>query len=394
MATTSTGIMELPAEITDSIIDCLYDDRQTLKSCALTHPTWLDRSRYHLHHSVNIDGSADTDKLIGYYETGAAAYIQNLTLIAPPESYSVHRGGHMSLRAQSVWRTASRFTNITSLNMTFFNWRGQHKSYDRIAHIARHVTHLNLVLSTFRDVADFLSFLSVFPALEALTLGTLTFSCASSWGAGYSPHSDDELLQHLATPAGQALRSVSFSNTHPCPQMAEQLGKWLGRLPAQVVPRSSLTWTGAGSIQGLIHALRGLGGNLAHLELDTVSAERLAYEGDNVLRSNTAVETLVFRDLQYIARDEVQWLLVLLSQLVPAALRKVVFVCTASCFEGVDEHSLELLDEFLSAPVFSALEEVAIQFGHTSHQKEIDGMVKRGLQRLDKRNALKPVFLA
>lgn len=106
------------------------------------------------------------------------------------------------------------------------------------------------------------------------------------------------------------------------------------------------------------------------------------------------METLVIRDLQYIARDEVQWLLVLLSQLVPASLHKVVFVCTASCFEGVDEHSLELIDEFLSAPVFTALEEVVIQFGHTPHQKEIDGMVKRGLQRLDKRNALKPVFLA
>ncbi|KAJ3551206.1 hypothetical protein NM688_g4843 [Phlebia brevispora] len=370
MVGTSTGIMELPAEITESIIDCLYDDRDTLKNCALTYSSWLNRTRYHLHKSVTIDSNAADQKLTGYYSTGAAAYIQHLTLVAPPQPYGAHRRGSISQQAKPVWDIVSRFTEIDDLTLVFFTWRGAHKSYDRLAQIARHVTHLSLVIASFDDIADFLSFLSIFPrARDALSQ-----------------------LPLLEAPVGKYLRSVRFANTNPCPQVSEQLGKWLSSLPQQIVPKSSLTWTGAGSIHGLLHSLRGLGTNLAHIELDASSASRLAYEGDNGLRNNTSLETIAIKDLQYLARDEVQWLVVLLSQVAHPSFRKMTLVCTASCFEGVDEHSLEILDEFLSPPTFAGLEEVVLEFANTSRQVDLVDTIKRGLRGLAKRGVLHPIF--
>lgn len=403
---------KLPAEITESIIDCLYDDKATLKNCALTHRSWLHRSRHHLHKSVSIDSNTADQKLSGYYATGAAAHIEDLTLIAAPQPYGVHRRGSMSQRAKPVWQIASRFSNITSLTLVFFNWRGAYKSYDRIAEISRHVTHLSLVIATFDDVVDFLSFLAVFPKLSSLSVSSLSFGCATSWGAGYSLHSDDGLAHLLEAPATPYLHTLRLANTHPCEQVAQQLGQWLSALPKQFVPKSSLTWTGAGSVHGLVQSLRGFGANLAHLEIDAPSASQLAYEGqcfspyssataqltrrvlsaDNAVHDNTSLETITFRDMQYIAREEVQWVRILLTQISSPSFHKVHFVCTSSCFEGVDEHSLEVLDEFLAMPAFAALEEVALTFASTLRQKDLAVIVKRALHHADERGILRTTF--
>ena len=268
----------LPAEITESIIDCLHDDKDTLKSCALTHPSWLHRARYHLHKSVSLDDSTSGQKLSGYYNTGAAAYIRNLTLVAPPQPYAHSRRGSMSYRSRPVWTVASRFKNVRNLTLVFFDWRGAFKSYERLAEIGRHVTHLTLVISSFDNFADFLSFLRSFPQLTTLSVSSLTFRCIPEWGVGYNVHHDHG-LPAIESPVTPNLRSVHFSNTHPCPSISKQLGFWMASLPRQVIAKFDLTWTGAGSVYGLKYALHGLGANLAHLEVDAASAAKLAYEG-------------------------------------------------------------------------------------------------------------------
>lgn len=270
---------ELPAEITESIIDCLYDDKDALKKCALVRRSWLPRCRYHLHKSVSLDNHAADHKLSGFYATGAAAYIQRLTLVAPPQPYGHHLPGSESHRARPLWTIATRFTNITNLTLVFFNWRGAHKSYERLAEIGRNVTQLTLVIAGFNDVADFLSFLSVFPQLTTLSVSSLSFGNLPGAGMGHSMHSLDNLEYFLDTTVAPQLQNLRFANTHPSPSAAVDLGRWLATLPKQIIAKSTLAWTGAGSIHALSHSLQAHGGNLAHLELDAPAAEKLAYEG-------------------------------------------------------------------------------------------------------------------
>ena len=43
-----TRLPGLPQELIDYIIDFLHDDKKSLSSCALTHRTWVNTTRYHL----------------------------------------------------------------------------------------------------------------------------------------------------------------------------------------------------------------------------------------------------------------------------------------------------------------------------------------------------------
>lgn len=47
-------IYDLPAELIQTIIDSFYDDRRTLKACALVCHSWLAPSRYHLFYELSI----------------------------------------------------------------------------------------------------------------------------------------------------------------------------------------------------------------------------------------------------------------------------------------------------------------------------------------------------
>ena len=98
-------------------------------------------------------------------------------------------------------------------------------------------------------------------------------------------------------------------------------------------------------------------------------------------------------NFHYLAREEVRWLALLLAGTAPA-FRKVRLGFTSSNFEGVDEFSLEILDNFLALPTFSRLEEVALTFGSVSPQKDLPSAVKRGLRHLGERGVLRAEFPA
>lgn len=51
----------LPQELVDAIIDYLFDDHDTLKSCALVEKRWLKRSRYHLFFHFTLCSSSRSE---------------------------------------------------------------------------------------------------------------------------------------------------------------------------------------------------------------------------------------------------------------------------------------------------------------------------------------------
>jgi hypothetical protein len=57
-------ICSLPVEVTERIIDYLYNDTAALRSSALVCQSWLEHCRYHLFHSIAVDLSPDSCKLL------------------------------------------------------------------------------------------------------------------------------------------------------------------------------------------------------------------------------------------------------------------------------------------------------------------------------------------
>ncbi|THU77144.1 hypothetical protein K435DRAFT_703039, partial [Dendrothele bispora CBS 962.96] len=47
----------LPQELVDSIIDHLFDDPVSLKTCALVSKSWLPSTRHHIFHHIRLDPS-------------------------------------------------------------------------------------------------------------------------------------------------------------------------------------------------------------------------------------------------------------------------------------------------------------------------------------------------
>ena len=60
------SVPDLPAELTDAIIDHLHDDKPTLSKCSLVCNSWLDSSRYHLFHTIRVRGEHKTKNFAAF----------------------------------------------------------------------------------------------------------------------------------------------------------------------------------------------------------------------------------------------------------------------------------------------------------------------------------------
>ena len=243
------SLSKLPQEVIDSVIDCLADDIDSLKRCALVHRTWLPRARYHLHREVTIDCSHKKVPSANYYSTGAAKYIRSLKLIAPPQP-PVH--GARDSKARAVWKIVPRFTELHTLTILFSNWTGTGKTYEWLRPVARHVTRLNLIFASFSRVTDFFEFVAMFPALEGLSLTNLSFGTS--------------VLTAIPVPPPESLSLLHMRGHIVPPEVTLAFALWLCRLPRPAVPKFSMQWE-VGQPQCLIPIVDGLGPRLAHLEL-------------------------------------------------------------------------------------------------------------------------------
>lgn len=362
--------MNLPQEVSDAIIDCLEDDHDALKACALTRRTWVHRSRHHLHQHVTIDCSAPKVPSASYYSTGAAQYIRKLKLVAPP---SPTLYGGQNAKTRSLWTVIPRFTEIKSLTLMFSNWVGLGKPYGALADITRNVTHLDLVYASFNQLDDLFDFLAMFPVLESLSLASLSF------GFSYASSS-----VNFASPPPN-LRSLRYTTHSTAPGFAHCLAQWLSHLPVASSPKFSLTWASAAN-EGFVRVLRGLDSRLAHLDIPAWTASTMTLP-DNVCN---ALQSVSINGCLSFTRDGVQEALAFLDMVPTLELRRITYDCSSSaCFDTVDEYALSLLDEALFTPKFDNLETVAFKLHKdASRDGKVADTLKRSLQRCQARGAL------
>jgi len=365
-------INNLPQEVTDSVIDSLSDNRDSLKACALVQRSWLPRARHHLHHTVVLDCSQRKIPSANYYSTGAAKYVRSLKVVTPPSPPA--QGVRTDAKARAVWKIIPRFTELRDLTLVFSNWTGPGKTWEWLRPAAQHVRQLNLVFASFVHSADFFEFVGMFPELESLSLTNISFGTAT--------------LTAIPVAPPQGLRELRVRGHIVPPDVTLAFALWLCRLPRSAIPTFSVQWEVA-QPGCLIPVVDGLGPRLAELALPLWSACGVP---SDVIK--TALQSISFiTAAPEIAKGDVEEVLAFLARIRVSELRSVMFDVRATApLEAVSEQALQELDEALFGrrphSRFGSLEKLAFRVPHSAARGGLLERLKKGLPRAEKRGAL------
>ncbi|KAI0342598.1 hypothetical protein BDW22DRAFT_1428785 [Trametopsis cervina] len=360
-----------PQEISDSIIDCLADDHGALKACALTRRAWLHRSRHHLHRKVTIDSGVYRRK--DYYSTPAAQHIRHLKLVSPPQPPQSGR-----VADNHTWGIISRFTEITSLTLLYTSWSG--KSYRCLEPIARNVTHLELLVTSFDNCDEFFACIAMFPELRSLVLTSL--SIGSAFGR-----------DGVRIDPPTKLTSLRYGVHSVYPAIAQRIADWLSYLPNTTLPHFSLTWRAPTEV-GLEQVLRALGSRLSHVEMPVSPDSGVTLEGN----ISNKLQSIIFAVTGDLTKEKMSEITGMLGDIHSVDVQKVEIACSGTSLVDLDVWALQPMDDHLASPQFEDLQHVHFNFSGKSCSAEVDKpeefaeLLRRSLRRANARGALSVCF--
>jgi hypothetical protein len=183
--TFTMGQPALAAELTDHIIDFLHGDKQALNACALTHPSWLAASRFHLFNTITLD---DDDGIKSRIATlgllsGARAlsYIRTVQIVSASNQQRMSQLLSAVLLYQMIQRRLSESDSPTShlptvhLCMGGFCKFGEDGTPSVLSQISEKVTDLEFLSPSLLRRDDLWPFVSSFPNLRSLEVRDLAF---------------------------------------------------------------------------------------------------------------------------------------------------------------------------------------------------------------------------
>ena len=166
-----TLTLQLPPELYDYILDCLSEDKPTLRNCALVTRTWLPRARHHLFRSIYIDWSnCDAfSRLVSNPEFGAR--VSTLEIEGAFGIFSMDRLHGAALEA---WLHSippafpPQLSNLTKLELALITIDAElvRRFFGRLSGIS-HLTLWACALTSF-DV--FIELFTSFPVLKRLSI--------------------------------------------------------------------------------------------------------------------------------------------------------------------------------------------------------------------------------
>lgn len=169
----ATRILTGCGEITDSIIDHLHPDKQSLSACGLTCRTWLRSSRYHLFSRVTLR----TDNILSFYKllecplNNITPMVRHLTITTFPE-ISTSEEGVMQILPSLV----ARLRMVTSLSLHGMTWPlRSHEVLRATLSNLGNVEALELRFVAVYGIHEAVDVLCAFPLLKSISL--LNFSC-------------------------------------------------------------------------------------------------------------------------------------------------------------------------------------------------------------------------
>ena len=186
------GPPALAAELTDHIIDFLHDDKRSLSVCALTHPTWLAASRFHLFNTITVDGDDRTKDRIEALTDPAGvlrtlSYVRAVKIVSTlPEQRASRLEDAVSLyqsirhglsESQSGSKSDGPMPHLPTVHLGLGRYcdLGEGGILPALSQISDKVTHLEFSSPILSRRDDLWPFVSSFPNLRSLEVIDLAF---------------------------------------------------------------------------------------------------------------------------------------------------------------------------------------------------------------------------
>lgn len=181
------GPPALAAELTDHIIDFLHDDKEALRACALTHPTWLAASRFHLFKTITVDGDGGTKDQIEAFKgltSGARRVLSYVRTVKIVSMHSERRASQLEDAVsfyQIIQRRLSELDGSTADLPTIHLCLGRYCDLGSdeippsLSQISDKVTRLEFSSPILARRNDLWPFVSSFPNLRSLEVINLAF---------------------------------------------------------------------------------------------------------------------------------------------------------------------------------------------------------------------------
>ena len=180
------GPPALAAELTDHIIDFLHDDKETLSACALTHPTWLAASRFHLFNTITIDGDGRTkDQIEALGRTSGEQVFSCVRTVRIVSMRMDQRVSRLEDAASLYWiiqrgRSAGSYgstPDLPTIHLCIGRYcdLGEDGILQSLSQISDKVTHLEFSSPILSRRDDLWPFVSSFPNLRTLEVIDLAF---------------------------------------------------------------------------------------------------------------------------------------------------------------------------------------------------------------------------
>ncbi|PCH39457.1 hypothetical protein WOLCODRAFT_159022 [Wolfiporia cocos MD-104 SS10] len=225
---------KLPLEITGYIIDFLWDDKDSLRSCSLTCRAWLSPSRYHIFRKVLLGSRSLSrfDRLCSLIHeqrfVDALAYVRCL--------------GLPDITLQEPWildvpRLAPLMPRVTQIYIGQY-WSSLSCKYavippaliDNLSQF-RKVTRLRMCLTSLETFSDLHSLAGAFPRVTELTLECVLDSIGHDptiFGPeGIETEGDGDQSVALATTPEGWFPELCILNIVGCADFVEELTNWI-----------------------------------------------------------------------------------------------------------------------------------------------------------------------
>jgi hypothetical protein len=174
-------------ELAGRVIDFLHDDKETLRTCALTHPTWLAASRFHLFNTITADCNRTRDRIAALDHPRVAQVLSCIRTVKIVSVDSRRRMGTLQdavLLYQNIQRGLSESepgSGPTLHPPTVHLCLGRHCNLGMdillpvLSQISDKVTHLEFSSPILSHPHDLWPFISSFPNLRSLEVRDLGF---------------------------------------------------------------------------------------------------------------------------------------------------------------------------------------------------------------------------
>lgn len=258
----------LPQELTEIILDYLFDDVDSLKTCSIASRCFLEPTRFHLFSSIVLDTNHRLDRFVTlvHNSPGVVKHISYLA-VRNPQQQQVST----SIDGEDISKLFTLALQVRAIEFTNVLW-----NLEIQCHAFSSVTDLVLDWCTFSDFRSFQDFCIIFPNLDSLQI------IHTAWERHNNPFGD---VPNLAVPSSQHVGSQSprIRQLIVMNSRFGLLGRWLVESgAAKHLHTVQFSVYGGSEFRACARLLEAAGESLRHLRLGALSDNR-GWQGQFIL---------------------------------------------------------------------------------------------------------------